>query len=264
MEWFYLITFLFGLIFGSFLNAYFWRVRENKSIWTGRSICTKCKNKIKWFDNIPIVSFLILRAKCRSCRRKISWQYPLVELWMGLVFVFVYYHISHITYHIPIYIPLVVDCFIIWFLTLIFLYDLKYQEILDRFTLIPAGILFIGILIFQFFNLSIFPSVASMLVGAGIASGFFLAQFLISKGRWIGGGDIRLGVLMGVILGWKLTILALFLAYIIGAVIGIILLIFSKKKFDSQIAFGTFLTVATFICMFWGDGILNWYFRLIM
>jgi prepilin signal peptidase PulO-like enzyme (type II secretory pathway) len=159
--------------------------------------------------------------------------------------------------------------FIAFFLSAIFIYDLKYQEIPDSFTLVPAGILFSLGVIFsatggsalggQSFNLSIFPNVSSMLLGAIIAAGFFLLQFVASKGKWIGGGDIRLGVLMGVILGWKLTIIALFMAYVLGAIVGIILLILAKKKRDSQIAFGTFLSVATLVCMFWGNAILSWY-----
>ncbi|MFA4830692.1 MAG: prepilin peptidase [Patescibacteria group bacterium] len=256
----YVLIFIVGTMFGSFLNAYLWRVRAGRSVWKGRSMCTYCKNKINWFDNIPIISFFILRAKCRSCKKPIFWQYPSVELWMGLAFVFIAAHYPLVIDHWSL---IITRWFIIWFLTLIFLYDLKYQEILNRFTLIPAGILFLIKIVFSLQS-PVFFIALDMLLGAFIASGFFLLQFTISKGKWIGGGDVRLGVFMGVILGWKLTILALLIAYILGAVVGIILLILAKKKQDSQIAFGTFLSVATLIAMFWGEGILGWYLGLVM
>ena len=230
-------------------------------------MCPHCKEKIKWFDNIPIVSFFVLQAKCRVCKGGISWQYPLVELWMGLIFIFIAWFHLPITDHWSL---IIIHWFIIWVLTMIFLYDLKYQEILDRFALIPAAILFIISVVFHLYNFQFpisnfqLPSASNMLLGIIIAAGFFLFQFIISKGKWIGGGDVRLGVLIGVILGWKLTILALMLAYILGAIVGVILLISAKKKRDSQIAFGTFLSVATFLTMFYGDFALNWYLRLIM
>ena len=263
MNWvFYVPIFIIGLLFGSFLNAYFWRIKQERSIWKGRSVCTHCKSKIEWFDNIPLVSFFVLRAKCRSCKQAISWQYPLVEFWMGAVFALIFFHVSRIPYPVSIFIPLAIDFFILWILTVIFLYDLKYKEILDSFTLIPAGILFVTHTILNFYS-SIFPSALDMLIGVAIAAGFFLLQFVASKGRWIGGGDIRLGVLMGVILGWKLTLVALMLAYVLGAVVGVGLLLFKKAKKNSEIPFGTFLTIATFVVMFWGNELLGWYLSLL-
>jgi len=103
-----------------------------------------------------------------------------------------------------------------------------------------------------------------MLIGAAIGGGFFLAQFILSRGKWIGGGDIRLGVFMGVILGWQLTLVALFLAYIVGAIISVGLIAAKKKTLASKVPFGTYLTVTTFVSMFWGSQILNWYIHLIV
>ena len=143
------------------------------------------------------------------------------------------------------------------YLVLIFLYDLKYQEIWDRFTLIPAGVLFVISLFFKW------HSWFDMLIGVLIGAGFFLLQYLVSKGKWIGGGDIRLGALMGIILGWQNTILALFLAYLIGAIVGLGLIIAKKKNRDSAVPFGTFLVIGTFVAMFWGERIVGWYLTLL-
>lgn len=107
-------------------------------------------------------------------------------------------------------------------------------------------------------------SIPSMLVGALVGMGFFLAQYVVSKGRWIGGGDIRLGLFMGIILGWPLILVALFLAYVGGAIFVIPFLIMGKKQFASKIPFGTYLSVATVVAMFWGEKLVDWYIGLIV
>lgn len=255
MFWFYFtIIFIAGAVFGSFLNACVWRKKQKKSIAKGRSVCTSCKNKILWFDNIPIISFFILKGRCRSCKEKISYQYPLVELWLTIAFIFVFLIHSGLLSN---YILILRDCFVVWVLSFIFIYDFEYQEIPDSLTLIPAGLIFVFSLFFGW------HSWHDMIIGAVVAAGFFFLQFFVSKGKWIGGGDVRLGVLIGVILGWQKTILALMLAYIFGAVIGVFLILTNKKKITSEIAFGTFLAIATFVVMFFGEHIIGWYFNLI-
>jgi len=130
------------------------------------------------------------------------------------------------------------------------------MEVSDSITLGSAGILFV-------LSLFLNTSWLSMLLGAVIGGGFFLLQFVVSKGKWIGGGDIRIGILMGILLGWKLLLLALWLAYIIGGIFSIILVLTKKKGMKTEVAFGTYLSVATFVTMFFGSQILNWYLRLI-
>jgi prepilin signal peptidase PulO-like enzyme (type II secretory pathway) len=208
-----------------------------------------------WYDNIPVFSFILLKGKCRNCGQKISWQYPIVELVTGLLFLVPTLFVSYPSQEILI--KMIVQWFIIIDLILIFLYDFKYQEIWDRFTLIPAGLIFVANLFFYWQNWS------SMLIGVLIGAGFFLLQYLVSKGKWIGGGDIRLGVLMGVILGWQNTILALFISYLVGAIVGIGLIIAKKKNRDSAVPFGTFLVIGTFVAMFWGERIVLWYLSLL-
>ncbi|MEA2065410.1 MAG: prepilin peptidase [Patescibacteria group bacterium] len=251
-------VFILGAIIGSFLNVVIFRLRAKKSFLKGRSYCPKCKKKIAWYDNIPILSFLILRGKCRNCKTKISFQYPLVELSTGVLFVITFFH----NYQLPItnyQLPITVfrDWFFVSVLIIIFVYDFKYYLILDKIT-IPAIIIAFAL------NFSLGFSLSNILIGAIIGGNFFLIQFLISKGRWIGGGDIRLGILMGVMLGWKMVILAIMIAYIVGAIFSIILLAFKKKGLKSQIPLGTFLSIATMIVMLYGNEILEWYLKTLI
>ncbi len=256
----YIFIFLFGTIIGSFINCLIYRLHENKTL-GGRSFCPKCKHKIAWYDNLPVISFLFLKAKCRHCKQKISWQYPIVEFITGVLFLIVFIIncklniincLQIINYKLQI--EILRDFLIISIMIVIFLYDLKYYLILDKVTL-PA------ILVFSAINLFLGMSWQNMLISGIIGGSFFLIQFVVSKGKWIGGGDIRLGVLMGVILGWPMVILAIFLAYIIGSVISVGLVVGGKKKWGSQVPLGIFLTVATVITLFWGQIIWDWYWH---
>lgn len=265
----YLCIFIFGLCIGSFLNVVILRLRAGEKFVAGRSRCPKCKKELSWSENIPLLSFMMLKGKCRGCHQKISWQYPLVELITGLIFVgsfiFIFYQNFSFVYAIAL---LLYYFFIISFLIIIFVYDLKYYLILDKIIL-PA-IIFVFVaqgflwLIKNDFSFSLFINYYSLLIfSAIIISGFFLSQYLISKGRWMGGGDIRLGFLMGLILGWPNCLVALSLAYVLGLIVAMPLLIFGKKKMSSRIPFGTLLSLATLSSLFWGTEILNWYLNML-
>ncbi len=252
--------FLFGLIIGSFLNCFIWRLHTGEGV-GGRSYCPKCRKQIAWHDNIPVISYLILKGKCRGCGQTISWQYPIVELATGVLFVIsliINFQFSN-NFQFPISSLLFLFKYwlVIAVMIIIFIYDLRWYLILDKITL-PASVLFFILNIFLGFYWQ------NLLISGIIGGGFFLLQFLISKGKWIGGGDIRMGFLMGVILGWPQIILALFLAYILGSIIGSGLLLFGRKKWGSEIPFGTFLAAATIVTVFWGDRIINWYLDLIL
>jgi leader peptidase (prepilin peptidase) / N-methyltransferase len=267
-----IFVFLFGLIIGSFLNCLIWRLHKNESI-LGRSYCPKCKKQIAWYDNIPVLSFLLLRGKCRNCHKKISIQYPLVEFMVGVLFVMAFLN----NFQFPIFnfqtifndtifqfsnssiinlksqiLNLCLDWFIIAAMTIIFIYDLRWYLILDIVTLPACVVVFL-------LNLTLGITWQNMLISGIIGSSFFLIQFLISRGKWIGGGDIRLGLLMGLALGWPLILVAIFIAYIIGSFISVGLIIAKKKQWSSQIPLGIFLSTATIIALFWGEKILNWY-----
>ncbi len=244
-----LFIFIFGLLIGSFLNVIVFRLDQKKTFIFGRSACPNCKKEITWQDNIPLVSFLILGGKCRHCKKNISLQYPIVELTTAIVFLLFYFYLG---LSLQFFIYLVFSSFLI----IIFVYDLKHYLILDRVT-IPA-------MIFAFLaNLYLKVPLTSLILGAIVGAGFFALQFFLSKGKWVGDGDIRLGALMGLILGLKLTLVALFLSYILGASIGLILIFTNKKKMSSQVPFGPFLVAGTFIALLYGQKLLDWYLNLI-
>lgn len=256
-----LFGFFLGLLFGSFCAALIYRLRAGVSIAKGRSVCPNCHIQLAWYHNIPVVSFVFLRGKCASCNQTISWRYPLIELLFGLLVGFVFWFHQSALVENPLFFR---DVVIVCILAFIFLYDLLYQEIWDFSTWYVAGVLFVFHVIPPFvFSDSYVPSVGSMLIGSLIAGGFFAVQFFVSRGRWIGQGDIGLGVLMGVLLGWEKTLAALFLAYIIGALVGVWLLLTKQKEKGSEIAFGTFLSVASVVMLFYGDVLIDFYLVLI-
>lgn len=245
----FIISFLTGLVFGSFLNCLIYRLHNKKTI-LGRSFCPKCKQKIKWYDNIPVISFLLLKARCRSCKEKISWQYPIIELTMALLFVFAVWR--HMTGELSLLVVLR-DWTIFFTLLFVFIYDLKYSEIED-IVLLPATIL---ILVFNLFlGFSIFSMIFSALIGVV----FFGTQYLITKGKGIGLGDLRIGLFMGVVCGsWQYLLVAIFFAYIIGALSSLVLMLARKKKMKSAIPLGPFLVIGTFIAFLFGEKIIALY-----
>ena len=250
----YIIIFFLGLALGSFLNSWIWRARENIRIIHGRSICPHCRRQLTWYENIPVLSYLFLGGKCRTCRRSIPYHFTFVEAGTALLFVFIAWK----NINSPVIIPahFFRDIVFAILLIIIFVYDLLYQEIL------PAVVWF-GVLAGLGFNLYLGVSVWAMLLGALAAGGFFFLQFVVSKGRWIGGGDVRMGIMMGVWLGWPLVLLALVIAYFAGAIVSLLLLILRKKVWASATPFGTYLAVGTFVTMFWGGEILRWYLNLL-
>ncbi|MFH1187821.1 MAG: prepilin peptidase [bacterium] len=266
---FYFFIFVLGACVGSFLNAWVWRLHRGQSMFGRRSYCPKCKTQLKNLDLVPLFSFLFLGGKCRFCKKKISWQYPLVEISTGLLYLVSFIVIAGRFAADPRWqIFLGLYWYFIAILVVIFIFDLKYYLILDKVT-IPAMV-FVFLL-----NLILGRGFINLVLGAIIAGGFFELQYKIPQwGRkifgkknvffkldWVGGGDVMLGILIGVMLGWKLTLIALFIAYVCGAFVGIILLATGKKKLDSKIPFGAFLSGAAIIVLLWGEQIFQLYQR---
>jgi len=257
--------FLFGLIIGSFLNCVIYRLQTDESFLKGRSFCPNCKHTLSWQDLIPIFSFLILRGKCRYCKKPISWQYPLVELATGVLFVLV------LSYTFPNLLVTGYWLFITCFLIVIFVYDLEHYIIPDK--VIYPAILVVGIWYFMsgiFFHLyTRYPlftrsEILNTTYSAFGAAVFFLLIVLISRGKWMGIGDIKLAFLMGLFLGFPKILVALFLAFFIGAIIGLELIIAGKKKMKSEVPFGPFLITGTFLAMFFGEQLISWYWNLFL
>ena len=265
----YIVTFIFGACIGSFLNVVIIRWREGRSL-RGRSSCPHCQKSINVFDMIPIVSFFLLRGKCRHCGKKISWQYPLVEFFTAALFTFVYYSMVQTGFAINLIslIFLLKVFFITAVLIVVFVSDLRFYLIYDKVVIPACIIVFVLDLLFALFFVrpggAFSPAGAIMylksaIMAVVICAGFFLIQYWLSNGKWIGQGDIWLGVFMGLVLGFPNIIVAMFLAYIGGAIVSLILMACKKKTIKSQVPFGVFLTAATFATAHWGYLVLNWY-----
>ena len=280
---FYICIFIFGMIVGTFLNCVIYRLQTNENIGMSRSHCVKCGHTLRWYDLIPLLSFLILRGKCRYCGKPISIQYPVVELATGFLFVLIFKmsifaqdswilllaqddQMLNIWSILDLFYLLIISCFLI----VIFVYDLKHYIILDKVIYPAIGIALVYQIITQVCLLLSWAgafqidSLFNTLFAAVLAAGFFFAIVAISKGKWMGAGDIKLGFLMGLILGYPQILTGLFLAFLFGAIIGTGLITLKKKTLKSEVPFGPFLVTGTFIAMFWGEQILNWYLNKIL
>lgn len=255
--------FILGLFIGSFLNVVIYRLHRAESFVKGFSKCLFCGHRLYPKDLVPIFSFLWLKAKCRYCKAHISWQYFSVELATALGFCLIFWRLFPsldlqmflATLTIMGALKLIFWWLIFSFLVVIFVYDLRYYLILDTVSL-PAIILAL------LANLFLGQTWQSLTLGVLVGGGFFLLQFVLSRGKWIGGGDIRVGILMGAILAWPQVLTALFLAYILGGLFASVLLIMQKKHWGDKLPFGTFLTLATFITLLYGDVLVRWYWAI--
>jgi len=258
--WTYIILFIIGAFIGSFLNVVIIRLPERRSIFRERSACMKCKAILKPLDLIPILSFFILKGRCRSCKESISWQYPIIEFLSGAVFVFVgYYHNVLDGLANPIFYR---DLVFVMALLLLFTSDLKFGKIFDAITL-PMIVFAFIVNIFLFSTSENYLDVVLYLLLSGlVCAAFFGLQYLASKGAWLGAGDVKLGTMIGFMLGWPMVISCVVLAYIMGAFASIILLFFKKKRLSSKIPFGTFLCLSTFVILFWGTELTDWIINL--
>ncbi|MFA6271799.1 MAG: prepilin peptidase [Patescibacteria group bacterium] len=238
-------VFVYGLIIGSFLNVVVYRMKNKKDFLKGRSFCTHCRKTLSAIDLVPLLSYIMLRGKCRYCKKSISKQYPLVELGTGLVFLILYLKFG---FSLEFYIYALYSVFLI----IIFVYDLLYYLVLDSVS-IPAIIIgFIGSLVLGF-------PLTNILIGGIIGLTFFLLQFVISKGKWIGGGDLRLGLMCGFMVGWPKILPLLVVTYVSGAIISVSLLATKKKKWEDSVPLGIFLTLATLVVLLYGNQIIDWY-----
>ena len=233
---------------GSFLNCVIYRLEKEESFLKGRSYCPRCKHKLGLLDLIPVLSFMWLRGRCRYCHEKISVQYPLVEIATGLLFL--------LTYKLQ---PTTYNFIIVPFMVAIFVYDLKHYIIPDK-VIYPAIAVALACSTLKVAPLTFnVEHAVEYALSAFGAAAFFLAIVLISRGKWMGVGDIKLAFLMGLILVYPNILVALFLAFLIGAIIGVGLMVFGKKTIKSEVPFGPFLVAGTFIALFFGKEIINWY-----
>lgn len=245
---------IIGLVVGSFLNVVIARLPAGERI-TGRSRCPRCHAKILWWHNIPIVSYLLLLGRCAHCRARIAWQYPAVELATAVLFVAVAWPLA-LRGDFGL-LPMVLrNWAFIAVLVIVFTIDLRHYVILDVVTL-PAAAAALAV------NLWLGQPWEELLLGAILGVAFFLTQYLVSRGRWIGDGDIRLGLLLGVMLGWPGLMVALLLSYLVGAAVGVALVAAGKKQLGSTLPLGTFLAVGGVAALLYGEPMIAWYVQLI-
>ncbi len=238
---FSLLIFILGLFVGSFLNVFVDRTKNGESFIKGRSHCDNCNKDIAWYDLIPVFSFLFLKGKCRYCKKSLSFYYPIVEVSTGVLFLSTVFFLnlgSEFSFLMMYWLLLAS------FLLITFFIDLKYG-------IIPDKIIYPAVLMASIFILIVSPHafLYYLLCGLGAAIFMYLLSF------WgMGGGDIKLSFLMGIVLGFPKIILALYLAFLTGAVAGVILILWRKKKLrGSTIPFGPFLVLGTFLSLFFWE-----------
>lgn len=254
------LTFIFGTIIGSFISVIIYRLKhKSRKIVFSRSICPACKKKLKFRHLIPVLSFIFLRGKCGYCREKISPHYFALEILTGLLFLTTFLKWNFLTGPMQNEIDLnTFKIFIFYiiefgFLMAIFFYDLINKEIPDSLSLPAIAVAIAGGFLFGK------PLPMDMLIGGASITIFFALQFFGSKGKWLGGGDLRLGALIGVLLGWQLGLTALVIAYTLGAIISLILIIAKKATRKTAVPFGPFLVTGIISAVFFGEQILAWY-----
>lgn len=239
----YIIIFAFGIVIGSFLNVCIYRIPNKENMVSERSHCMTCGNALKWYELIPLFSYIIQGGRCRSCKTKLSLQYPLVEAINGFIYVWIFavkgFEIESILF-----------CLCASTLIVISVIDWRTYEI-------PVGCnIIIGIL--GVVRVCIDPEhFFEYVLGFFVVSGLFLGIYFCTKGRGIGGGDIKLMAAAGLLLGWKCTILALVVGSVLGSVIHLSLMKLKDK--DRVLAFGPYLSLGIFIAMLYGDKLLSWY-----
>lgn len=234
-------AFILGLIVGSFLNVVIARLPEGKSL-SGRSRCQECEMTLRWYDLVPVLSFLLLRARCRQCGARISFQYPLIELATGISFAF-------LVYHLGLSLELVLLLVAVSLLIVIFVYDLFYSLIPDKFSYPLASVGFLSLFVSG--NFLVTPGWGELLIGPGLFT-FFYLFWKLSSGRAMGLGDAKLSLGLGWLLGLLGGVTMLVLSFWVGAVVAIILLILSRfELIDTEVGrktaipFGPFLILSS-------------------
>jgi prepilin signal peptidase PulO-like enzyme (type II secretory pathway) len=291
----YFILIILGLCFGSFINALVWRIhiqmeQENRSskvnnkthkdkktlvtnsrlqttnysVLNGRSMCPNCHHTLSAKDLIPVFSWIGLGGKCRYCKKPIHWQYPLIELLMLLLFVLSYIFWPTSIINVWQYIA-----FATWLLALVSLvamavYDAKYMIIPDRI-LLPTIIFVVLSYIMQFLFSKPLNQLWPLILASAIGCGFFATIYVVSKGKWIGFGDVKLSVLLGLLATTPINMLIiLFLASILGTIYSLPLMLTKKLKHNSHVPFGPFLIAATIITVLFGQYIIDFYKALLI
>jgi leader peptidase (prepilin peptidase)/N-methyltransferase len=279
------ILFVFGLVFGSFFNVVALRYDGDHFVFDakmlgGRSHCPHCKTTLRWFELIPVLSFIALGGRCRHCKKKISFAYPLVEIITGFIFLLVPWYILSFFPLVSVAHPMVLAA--LWIAAFCALLLLAYIDVLQG--IMPDELTFIfGILAFVICAVQSgapLPMISflgpyavlfglinsfwiSRMVGALFGFLFFLMLLLATRGRGMGWGDVKLALPLGLLFGWPDVLLVCAIAFVIGALTGIIAILDKKKTMKGTLPFGPFLAVGAAFVFFWGAPLIAWYFHVL-
>jgi len=260
----WIVCLIFGLVTGSFLNVVIYRLPREESLVKPPSHCPRCKAPIAWFDNIPVVSFLLLGGRCRNCKEEISIRYPLVELLTGVLFAIIYHRLFvEGSSGVPV---LVVSLAFASALVAVTFMDIDHQIIPDEITIpgMAAGLL-VSLLIPSIHQGFLFEEqhlagLADGLTGMALGAGLIYLAGILGKMAFkreaMGFGDVKLMAMIGGFLGWKETVLTFFLAPIFGTIVGLFILLRTKNR---VIPYGPFLSLAAVLSMIWGRDVIDWY-----
>ena len=246
---FFLLSFILGATIGSFLNVIIDRVPRRETVIGGRSHCEHCRHKLAWYDLIPLLSYALLQGKCRYCHKPLSFYYPVIETVTGILFVLVAFSLfSPFSFFAALYYFYLVSTLIV-----IFFIDLRYG-------IIPFKIVFFMLLLTAVWYVILPQSISifNFIVSALGVFAFFLLLFIVTKRRGLGFGDVVFVLLMGFILGFPKIILGLYIAFLSGALISLLLVFLGKKRMKGgTIPFGPFLVFGTFVSLFWGQMLIE-------
>lgn len=245
------VIFILGIVIGSFLNVCIYRIPKGESIAYPPSHCTNCNNVIKWYDLIPVISYVFLKGKCRFCKEKVSVRYPIIELITGVIFMTLYieYGIGFTFGKYALF-----SCFLI----VIGMIDFDTTDVYLKTTLpgIICGAVFL--IIGWKLNLEVYTYLFGALLGGGLIS----LIILLTGG--MGWGDAEICFLCGMFLGLRLTAVMLFVAFVLGGVIGILLIVTKKKSRKDYIPFGPYIAIASTVVMYFGEKLISWYITFLI
>ena len=260
----HVIIFILGLFFGSLANVLILRLNTGESILVSRSRCFACNRTLRWFELVPVISFFAFKKRCRTCGARISWQYPIVELISGIVFLFLFWQVQFLNFLFSV--------FFFWLLLVISIYDLRHK-------IIPNSLVYVSIVFAALTSLFIIPDslfIIHLLSGLGFFT-FLAILWFISGGRWMGFGDAKLALALGLMLGWPEALAAFFFSFWLGAVVGLGWIAIemvrglkeakgvkgAKGMKSRQMPFGPFLSAGGLAAFLWGEKIISWYLSLL-
>lgn len=242
--WMEVFVAVFGAAVGSFLNVCIWRLPEERSIVTPRSFCPACGHAIRFHDNIPLLSYLLLRGQCRDCRTRIHWRYPLVEGLAGALALFLFWKYG-------LSVKFLVAFFFVSCLIVITFIDMDHQIIPDIITLPGIPIFFLAAVFVM--EVPFYEALWGLLAGGGILYLIAVTYAFLRKQEGMGGGDIKLLAMFGAFLGWKSLIFIILVSSLTAAIVGVTIMVLRGKDMKYAVPFGPFLSLAAIAYLFWGD-----------